>query len=213
MLQHYWKIPIQKSWTGSLSPSLISSCLELFVFQEWCGFSCWCTEETSETSENWWRLCREDGIPMQTTCKEQDVMFWCHEKEQLDTHTHTHTHIIFILFYFILLIPKLHGLEFTDLHLTPLEPVPGMWAFGFRVPKPHTPPIRVSSTLYKWVTRSKPRVLTISPCLTHKQESCKGGSRMTSMFSWARGTQARELEGVPKPQENAKRELFTIWTL
>jgi hypothetical protein len=46
-------------------------------------------------------------------------------------HTHTHTHILF-LFLFLFLIPKLHGLEYTDLHLTPLEPVPGMWVFRFR---------------------------------------------------------------------------------
>jgi len=68
---------------------------------------------------------------MESPCKQHaknrmlcfDVMkksSWTH------THTHTHTHIIFILFYFILLIPKLHGLQFTDLHLTSLEPVPGM---------------------------------------------------------------------------------------
>jgi hypothetical protein len=97
--------------------------LELFVFQEWCGFSWWCTEEPQKPH----RTGEGSVEKMESPCKQHAKnRMLCFDVMKKSSWTHIHTYIYFILFYFILLIPKLHGLEFTVLHLTPLEPVPGM---------------------------------------------------------------------------------------
>jgi hypothetical protein len=62
---------------------------------------------------------------MESPCKQHAKnRMLCFDVMKKSSWTHTHTYNFY--FIFILLIPKLHGLEFTDLHLTSLEPVPGM---------------------------------------------------------------------------------------